>query len=472
MLFLFGRIRPESRDRFALAALLFLSVLAVSLLIPGHSAVQNPQSYYLRLSEPANWISWMPTAGSEVVFTATTDASPPSASVTFYLSCVTSREGRYMNDKDEEGNLDSDLYFALPEDQAELYGGKITWSGGGVNATTITAAWETRPVPSPGEITVPVKVVCNDYAAYGTIFATLSLGANSESHTIPMDENNNTLADAWDDNYYWWWLWAGWWRTPISEFTRDHLLQDRDEGGWIAYGVNSGDGFTLFEEYRGFMVGGNHSRLHPEKKDVFLLSKMSNMFIPQAEGSIGYAYNLPMHVHQINENEWDNFSSRVVNFCGGTNPQKAVRILESQEELDNTFGEAWFINRDNPYNPNNTDLCVIFSKEIMGSIPSEHVDHFFRKVIAHEVGHSVGLAHHWLRHNGHGVVTFPTNPTDACVMNTGGRPELSWDDIILWNGTGYAFSHESPPDEPDYEDHWRHYRLHTNHEGHPTYGDE
>ena len=478
------RILREHCVRVGRTALLFLCALAVSLLIPGHSAVRDPlRRNMISLLEPAGWDSWMPVAStsSYIVFTATAsigNASPESvngsASVTFHLSEVTSHEGRYMNDKTNRGDLDADIYFAPAIDQAELYGGKITWSGGGVNATTITASWEARPISS-GDISVPVKVVCNDYAAYGKIHATLSLGATSKTHTIPRDINDNTLADIWDVVYYIWWYWVGRRETPISVFTREHLSQDRDEGGSVASGVNSGDGFTLFEEYRGFMVGGNHTRLHPEKKDVFLWSNMTNKIIEQAEKSIGYAYNLPMYVHQINDDEWTGEFSRVVNFCGGAAPQKAIQIVEHPTKWRDVLGAT---GPGCPCNPNTTYHCLIFTQEIERVVPSQHVDPVFRIVIAHEVGHAVGLDHDSIRFNPpaegeeFGVVTFPTNPRDACVMNTGDWDVLSWDDIILWNGTGYARVHNSPPEEPDYEDHKYHYRLHTNHEGHPTYGDE
>ena len=327
------RTLRERRVRVGRTALLFLCVLTVSLLIAGHNkaATSRPPlakiPYYLHLSPPDEWDNWMPVAETfnSVTFTATTDASPPSASITFHLCEVTSREGRYMNDKINKGNFDSDLYFLPASEQNQmLYGGRIHWSGGGVNSTTITARWSSRPVRA-GKFAVPVELICNDYAAYGKIHATLSVDfwpdSRSETITIPKDENDNMTADAWAFD---------------SEFERRHLSMDREipPDSSVPPGRNSGDGFTVLEEYRGFTVGDCHIRLHPKMKEVFLRSEITSTHIEWAEGSIGYAYNLPMYVYAIDEYEWDSEDSRVVNFCGGANPQKAIWIVESEEDAD------------------------------------------------------------------------------------------------------------------------------------------
>ena len=59
----------------------------------------------------------------------------------------------------------------------------------------------------------------------------------------------------------------------------------------------TGDGFTVFEEYRGFYVKGSHTSILPTDKDVFIYSEL-------AEG-IGAVSNLPTPIvtHEINFDE-------------------------------------------------------------------------------------------------------------------------------------------------------------------------
>ena len=113
-----------------------------------------------------------------------------------------------------------------------------------------------------------------DYASYGTIAAkvTLADGTELEAHSdkdpgktawrIPKDDNNNDIADQWeidkkikDNNYS-----PGW-------------DEDKCDGN-----CHSGDGFTLFEEYRGFVIMDDKknrvfSRLQPDKRKLFVYLK-------------------------------------------------------------------------------------------------------------------------------------------------------------------------------------------------------
>ena len=219
----FGKNRAN-RASAALTALFLLLALASVALMRGHATVIViiPPPYPITLSPQSEWASWMPTAKDTIVFTAETDLSHPGrASVTFLLSDVTSYERRYMNDNDwrQKG---PDLYFKAAPLQKKLYSDKITWSGGGIDSTSITASWTTRP--TRGVIRIPVKIVCNDYAAYGKIRAALyvpsyTLPKVTEPQTIPKDDGSselhwsgeslegvadNKLADAWDREHLHW----------------------------------------------------------------------------------------------------------------------------------------------------------------------------------------------------------------------------------------------------------------------------
>ena len=124
-------------------------------------------------------------------------------------------------------------------------------------------------------------ISCYDFAAYGILKVHVHLeddGIDLEAHpkdkpeeffaTIPLDENHNKIADKWEKDV------GTYNKTSDPDFDEDALpkKQRRD-----------GDGYTLFEEYRGFKVkdnvlpGGSHEvfenghlRMDPGYKDIFI----------------------------------------------------------------------------------------------------------------------------------------------------------------------------------------------------------
>ncbi len=141
-----------------------------------------------------------------------------------------------------------------------------------------------------------VYVRCYDYGAWGTLKATLykktgedgngnAVYAQEDSDigTVPRDENGNHIADGWNNDFY-----------PYKYSDKDN--EQVDASSTKNSGVNdfhysvpflrkrqntvdketdpsgnseNGDGFTVFEEYRGFMVrSGYHERFSPFTKDV------------------------------------------------------------------------------------------------------------------------------------------------------------------------------------------------------------
>ena len=496
----FLRKNRANRASSALTALFLLLALASVALMRGHATVIViiPPPYPITLSPQSEWASWMPTAKDTIVFTAETDLSHPGrASVTFLLSEVTSYEGRYMNDSDRNlpENKGADLYFAPAANQETLYDGAITWSGGGKDSTSITASWTTKPTPE--KIRIPVKIVCNDYAAYGKIRAALyvpsyTLPKVTEPQTIPKDDGSyeihsrsgmllegvadNKLADEWDRDHLYWYGSSTIMDTQTADrFTEEQTWRDRDQAGeWRQIGVNSGDGFTVLEEYRGFMIGGSYTRLHPEYKDVFIRSEVgpSDAFPNIPEGEKGYAGSLPMSVHFIDETEWDD---NHVNFCQGGiggSLQSPIHIKEDSEDHggQGIYGITWGPDpRVEAWTPNNSD-CEILTSEIRTDYGVD-ADAILPIVIAHEAGHAVNLKHHSLVIAG-GVVTFPVANSDVCMMV---NPVDDAATYIRWAGTGYAHTHNTPPggDPPGDGDDWEHhpskYKLHGNHGGQLTY---
>ncbi len=496
-----------NRAKSALTALFLLLALASAALMRGHAtaptnpAPENPEpSYTITLSPPAGWYGWEPTATETITFTAITDATSPEGSIKFDLSPVTSHEGRYMNDSDSADHEGNDLYFASQQSGGFMWRDHVKKDG----EETITAHWK-NPERNNGLIEIPIDIVCNDYAAYGEIQATLNVptfpSVTTESQTIPKDDGisffiefnpyggpevpawggvaNNKLADAWDVNHAYWcdWFTCGMDLGIAYTFSADQTGLDRDEG-YNGSGANSGDGLTVFEEYRGFYVGGSHTRLNPEVKDLFIRSEINEI---DGVGETGNAYGFGLSVHSIKADECfidtENPSDPVVNFCMGGS-LTAVWVAEPATEDERAKISGGTL----AYLKSGTRRCVIGIDAVNASVAFS-----LSSAIGHEVGHAIGLKHHWPRTAKRAVpgnlisssfpvpvIDFPTENTDACTMMTLENVihishQLRLDINSRWSNADWADFHNTPPDGgEDWEDHWRVYQLHGR-EGRLTY---
>jgi hypothetical protein len=118
---------------------------------------------------------------------------------------------------------------------------------------------------------VELNIVSHDYGAWGQlkVTATLEDGTPVAVHvedkpdikvlTIPKDDNGNRIADAWKDRF-------GLEGSSRSETSDEDSEPDTGPG-------HTGDGLSLYEEYRGFRIQGAHTRLNPRKKDVFIRNR-------------------------------------------------------------------------------------------------------------------------------------------------------------------------------------------------------
>ncbi|HLK88670.1 MAG TPA: hypothetical protein VKZ18_02180 [Polyangia bacterium] len=116
-----------------------------------------------------------------------------------------------------------------------------------------------------------VEIAARDPGAYGVVEAscpTLGLtGTNAKGDkqglSVPLDDNNNHVADKWekDNGVY------------GKNYPADWDSEDTPQG------LRKGDGYTLFDEYRGFLVDTNgeerHQRLSPAHKKLFVMLSAS-----------------------------------------------------------------------------------------------------------------------------------------------------------------------------------------------------
>ena len=326
---------------------------------------------------------WLPEDGDKVTFLVTVSGAGSSGSIVLNLTNVSTWEGVCMNKG--TGN-DADLYFdaedqvkaayadveharsgkvlnaglpALPHGATrnQFNGNKLTWSISN-NGATATLSWVSAAYLPTG-FTIPVTVRCRDYAA----FATLEANFNGKATiNIPKDDNGDYIADAWRDGL----------QLPYED-----AETGPDTGDGVEENDEIGDGLALFEEYRGFYVAGEHTRLDPTKKDIFIHSAFtvfnevtylntisgSYEFVPRGitKSGIGYARNLPsvFQIHEIlssGETEMGeaertvNFNSlgRPTDFGAADNEDSDWRVMDKEA--------IWIEKNTDPFiDPNTTD---------------------------------------------------------------------------------------------------------------------
>jgi hypothetical protein len=126
--------------------------------------------------------------------------------------------------------------------------------------------------PFAADYTARVTLDCWDYGGF-TLTRATHAGAVANLH-IPLDDNGNWIAD------------GGWKVGSLAVADTGGLSSEDSDLTPVGDGL-SGDGLTRFEEYRGFMVQGVHTRTDPSVKDVFAFSEFLTL-------GLGFAWTLPV----------------------------------------------------------------------------------------------------------------------------------------------------------------------------------
>lgn len=282
----------------------------------------------------------------------------------------------------------------------------------------------------------PVHVSSYDWGAYGKIEAEVQLDGHAfpavvagpnlpegETLSIPRDDNGNHVADAWER------------QKGIYDL---HLSADYDEDRNLDGDAQrrTGDGYTLHEEYRGFveLVGGLpvHTRTDPRWKDCFVYdpdglhatyykknpARLVWHYVDQTmfryvEGSDQEQMNDPNH-------RWVNTNSDESHASGAFHArQYLVHVLERWID-ESGAGEATFFDQLRSdlhlkaipgFEPfaveplKNVLHCLISEKLIIDAYSSYDGADLAGKgkpiylavmetTVCHEVGHAIGISHH------------------------------------------------------------------------------
>jgi len=252
-----------------------------------------------------------------------------------------------------------------------------------------------------------LRVRSLDYGAWGRIKAEVYVDGRKhqclsddgkDNVTIPLDQDEDRIADKWESDH------------QVSELgTRD----DRDgEPEDVGDPEEPGDGFSNYEEYRGFLIKGRWSDTDPRKKDLFVCDELGF--------GLGFFHDLGLAAHLIDREEFD--GQRYVNFNRGRETtlqsqdgQKGLLIIKADlegarygfagqvgcpnvvDEIKIDLDLFWlsYLHRDKGYIPPGATE-ELTSNPPPGKMEEASADFALRlkALIAHELGHGVNIMHH------------------------------------------------------------------------------
>lgn len=330
--------------------------------------------------------SWRPKTGDTIDITAEIEKYEEiEGKWRFTLFDVSKEKGYCMNAGDDEG---FDLEFV--EGQEGFTEPEETDDG-----------WKIETTKTMNEVSVSILAL--DYGACGRLKAEVNVDGlwyeceaegGGDSITIPLDENKNYIADTWEEK---------------KEVKGEPATADSDskpEG--MGDEGEPGDGFSNYEEYRGFFVNGSWKDTDPKYKDLFIYDELGL--------GVGLFTELDLHLHLIDRDEYDN--GRVVNFNRNEDKTFPGQSATGQKGLylrggsaDGNYGSA-HVGTPNVCEEVVVDVASIYDScefdykyDVLGNPDPEYpVDQHgafqsmarssINVTIAHELGHGVNIMHH------------------------------------------------------------------------------
>jgi len=318
--------------------------------------------------------AWRPQWTDDVRLTASID---PSLGIKgrfrFTLYDVSSEPGLAVN-RDSAPGLD----LVFPEEQPAAMTDRVDGDVRGAFAARV-AVIETVDETTRASVTVRVE----DFGASGKVKAEVfyngmwhvaTTARGKAFSSLPIDDNNNHIADSWESE-------AG-----IPGHSAEEDLDSAPTGS------NRGDGFSNYEEYRGFYVSSVWESTDPTIKDLFV----NNTSTPEDE--CGYLSRSGVFCRSLYVDEFRT-ADRVVNFnhdFGHAGEQKALLIRSGGLGVG-VMGQAF--PAVGP--PNDVTEIVIDHLKLNDALTSagtgassQSLELIRKSVTAHEIGHGINLDHH------------------------------------------------------------------------------
>ncbi len=187
---------------------------------------------------------------------------------------------------------------------------------------------------------------------------------------IPKRSDGSKIADVWREKY--------------KLGPNDAEDADKDPIG----DGNPGDGFSNYEEYRGFVIKGMHKRTDPNTKDLFIRNRIGDAAIPGLnlfQSLTHLAVHFELRDSEIPE-------SRIINInrtnASPRSSQEAQHGLVLVYIAGGDTSGADIRGDSAAWRPKNVEAV-----RIVGSLA--HGDHVeLDSTIAHELAHSIGVHHH------------------------------------------------------------------------------
>jgi hypothetical protein len=239
---------------------------------------------------------------------------------------------------------------------------------------------EVKSVELKGSDVMPI-ITSYDYGSFAKlkVDVTLEYGTHLNAHfkndaqteiPIPMDKNDNQIADEWEiENGV----------TGLSDGWDEETSPENN---------NNGDGLTLYEEYRGIVAKGKYIRLDPHKKELFVLNHLGD----QAQAGFDlFSKATGIKVIELTDNDVDQYD-RIVNVnsvFARLGKQHALLMKDYRSSNNATQG----------YTPNlgGTDAPPVSPADcqFVGiNLGYQYKGNDLAVTIAHEMAHGCGVWHH------------------------------------------------------------------------------
>ena len=228
-------------------------------------------------------------------------------------------------------------------------------------------------------------VGCYDYGAYGSLRVTAELTDGSviyghlkgqpgkEELAIPLDDNHNHIADAWEQR---------------KGIFGKNLPAEWDGQTEPALDGTAGDGISLYEKYRGLVHKGAPVEWDLNVKNLVVVNEIGDSVQP---GLKLFQSASGVHVVELSKGELPD--SRVVN----RNASTGVESLQHALRLTSKPLGAGIVGLAMPANmikQSPLDCTEMAINSDLSFIPGAARAQFFAVGIAHEFGHALGAQHH------------------------------------------------------------------------------